>query len=156
MNGDALTDAKLFISSGFSKDRFTDRLYRQIYLHMGFIAHYDRWTFFEYYWGAGNHQGPFEFLDELRSYQRIWGYGDGKDKDLHEDILKEWEKWYASIPRITFDAEFMDWWSKQDADFRSHFADISLKFVERIWLGGATCIISKSQKNAECDAPIAG
>ena len=48
-----------FLRHGCQWKHFTKRLYDHLTLHCSFIAHYDRWGFYCWYFGSGDHRANF-------------------------------------------------------------------------------------------------
>jgi len=64
----------MFCASGFSHDKFTDRLYEHLILHCGFIAHYDIDGFYCEYFGAYGYIDCF--VNQMNSYNCMSCYDD--------------------------------------------------------------------------------
>ena len=63
---------RLFIRSGFTKEKFTKALYKHLHLYCGFIAHYSRQGFY------------YSYFDDLDSFKRFFNQfgGDKRTAEL--------------------------------------------------------------------------
>jgi hypothetical protein len=72
-------------------ETMTDRAYKFLYLANGFIAHYDKWGFVEYYLEAGS------LKKDLFDYQRENQYGNFCPGDEYYDYYMQKKKIYNTI-----------------------------------------------------------
>ena len=83
-----------FLRSGLRFEDFTDRLYRHLHLHCGFIAHYNRLGFYETYFEDGEDTVRFLSQFDKRGDSQSVEYGgtwwrSGDYEDLSRAMIEE-------------------------------------------------------------------
>ena len=77
-----------FIRSGLKWEAFHKALYEHLYLHCGFIAHYNRQGFYSTYFENG--QDTLAFFEFFTNEQ--WGHDDYADlRQAMNEVLKQYE-----------------------------------------------------------------
>ncbi|HYR88499.1 MAG TPA: hypothetical protein VE422_30750 [Terriglobia bacterium] len=103
-----------FLKNGLRFEDFSDRLYKHLMLHCGFIAHYNRLGFYEEYFERGEDTTRFlsQFDDrgECRSVEGVnsWWFH-GEYADINKAMIEEGTKY---IPGLIERAQA----SQRDAD----------------------------------------
>ena len=82
-----------FLKKGLREEDFSDRLYKHLHLHCGFIAHYDRAGFYASYFENGEvtsrFLSQFDKRGECRSVEYGGAWGNGEYEDLRRAIIDE-------------------------------------------------------------------
>ncbi len=87
-----------FLGNGLRFKDFTDRLYKHLHLHCGFIAHYDRPGFYETYFENGEDTVRFlSRFDKRENLQSVGYGGSGEYEDLARAMIEEGA---AFIPKL--------------------------------------------------------
>ena len=94
----SLADLKKFIKAGMPKERFTKKLYQQLSLHFGHIAHTNLDGFYQVWF-----QTPKNELAFLRKHRDGDIYGD--PADTWSDVRRELSTWLRDNPEIIGDLE---------------------------------------------------
>lgn len=107
---DLLYDWRRFIRSGFREIFFTDRLYRFLSNHAGFIAHHNRRTFWNYYFNSDIYR-LLSFTNQfggnlVAAETQITNWINGPAMDLKTAMCAEMQQIYGAINQVLADLQY--------------------------------------------------
>lgn len=91
-----------FLKSGLEPTKFTNGLYEHLIQHCAFIAHFDRWTFYNVYFSEPEDTIKFfsqfdkEKGNEAIEYGATW-WLQGDYKDINEAMIEVFEEYKKEI-----------------------------------------------------------
>ena len=103
-----------FLKNGLRFEDFTDRLYRHLHLHCGFIAHYNRLGFYETYFENGEDTVRFLSQFDKRGDSQSVEYGgtwwqSGDYEDLARAMIEEAAPYIPKLMELA-------WAEQRDSD----------------------------------------